>query len=75
MEFDFTYEQLYEMTVTELINTLDSRRRGLGYRLWKQAYLIGAAFGGKKFPRDPQTASPELYPKKKTIPMPVGLRR
>lgn len=63
------------MTVTELINTLDSRRRGLAYRLWKQAYLIGVAFGGKKFPSDPEKASPELYPKKKTIKMPVGLRR
>jgi len=61
------------MTISELISTLENRQKGLAYKVWKQAYLIGVAFGGKNYPRTPQKASPELYPKPKTIPMPSGL--
>lgn len=73
LEFDFTYEQLYEMTVKELIDTLIAKRKGLGYRLWKQSYLIAWAVMGKQFPRSPEKASPELFPKKPTIKMPSNL--
>lgn len=62
------------MTVKELIETLENRRKGLAYRIWKQGILFGSAFGGKKYPKDPEAASPELYPKKKTIPMPEILK-
>lgn len=65
--------ELYDMTIKELILSLENRRKGLAYKIWKQAYLIGVAFAGKKYPRTPEEASPELYPKKKTIPMPKGL--
>lgn len=42
--------------------------------MWKQAYLIGfAAMNGKKYPKKPEKASPELYPKAKTIKMPENL--
>ena len=77
MEYDFTYDQLYEMTLSELIDTIDSRRRGLGYRLWKQSYLISWAVMGKHYPRKPEEASPELFGSKprKTIVMPPNLLR
>lgn len=65
--------ELYDMTIKELITTLENRRKGLAYQIWKQAYLVGVAFSGKKYPQTPEAASPELYPKKKTIPMPSGL--
>ena len=73
LEYDFTYDQLYDMTVSELIDTLEARRRGLGYRLWKQAYMISWAVMGKHYPKTPEKASPELYKKKKTIKMPPNL--
>lgn len=73
LEFDLTYDQLYEMTVKELIDTLIGRRKGIGYNFWKQAYLISWAVAGKHYPKTPEKASPELYPKKPTIKMPSNL--
>lgn len=63
------------MTVKELLDTLTARRKGLGYRMWKEAYLIGWATLGKNYARKPEKASPELYPKPKTIQMPEVLRK
>ena len=75
MEFDFNYDQLYEMTVKELIDTLVAKRKGLGYRIWKQAYMISWAVMGKGFPKTPEKASPELYQisTKPRIKMPPNL--
>ena len=73
LEYEFTYDQLYEMTISELIDTLQSRRKGFAYRVWKQAYMISWAVMGKNYPRDPQKASPELYPQKPRIKMPPNL--
>jgi hypothetical protein len=66
---------MYDMTISELLDTLYARRKGLGYRLWKEAYLISWATMGKKYPRTPDKASPELFngEKKKTITMPENL--
>ena len=64
---------MYEMTVSELIDTLEARRKGLGYKIWKESYLIAWAVMGKGYPKTPEKASPELYPKKKTIKMPPNL--
>ena len=63
------------MTVSELVETLLARRKGLGYRVWKQAQLISWAVMGKNYPRTPDKASPELYQdeRKKTIKMPPNL--
>lgn len=61
------------MTVSELIDTLEARRKGLGYRMWKESYLIAWAVMGKHYPKTPEKASPELYRKKKTIQMPPNL--
>ena len=73
LEFDYKYEELYEMTLGELIDSVIARRKGLGYRVWKQAYMISWAVMGKQFPKEPEKASPELYPKKPTIKMPPNL--
>ncbi len=62
------------MTVKELMKTLENRKKGLGYKLWKQAYLIGQAVWSKDFPQKSEDACPELYPKKSGIPMPDFLR-
>ena len=43
--------------------------------MWKLSYLIGRAFSGKNFPRNPKEASSELFPKPKTIPMPEVLKK
>lgn len=56
------------MTIHELYRTLECRRKGISYRMWKSAVLTGKLFS-KHFPNSPETASPELY-FKKTIPMP-----
>lgn len=61
------------MTIKELQDTLESRQKGLSYRLWKQAVLTGQLFG-KHFPRKPEDASPELY-FRKSIPMPDFLMK
>ena len=74
LQFDLTYSQLYEMTLNELIETLENRRQGLGYRMWKQAYLNALAQSSGKFPSTPEDATPELYPPKKSIPMPSFLK-
>lgn len=61
------------MTVRELIDTLESLRKNSAFTLWKQAYLIGVAFGGKKYPQNPEEAVPEYFPKP-SIPMPDFLQ-
>lgn len=61
------------MTVQELIDTLISRRKGLAYSLWKNAYLTSWAVMGKHYPKTPDKASPELYPLKPRIKMPINL--
>lgn len=42
--------------------------------MWKEANLIGASFGGKDYPSNPEEACPELYPPKATIRMPDWLK-
>ena len=64
------------MTIKEMVETINANSRMLGYKLWKSAYLTAwAAMDGKHYPKKPEKASPELYPKPKTIPMPEVLRK
>ena len=60
------------MTPKELLKTLECRRKGLAYQLWKQGNLIGAVMGN--YPRTPEEACPELYPPKTSIKMPDFLK-
>lgn len=69
LKFDLTYEQLYKMDMNELGKTLEQRRKGLAYEMWKSSMLSGWAFGGKNYPETPEKACPELFPPKKTIKM------
>ena len=56
------------MTVRELIITLEQTNKGMAYRMWREATLIGALFN--KFPKTPEEACPELYPPKPSYKMP-----
>lgn len=56
------------MDITELVNTLKQRKKGLAYKLWKQA-LLNKYILAKEFPKTPEDASPELYPPRKTYKM------
>lgn len=75
LNFDLKYEDLYKMDLKELINTLEQRRKGLAYRMWKEALLTGWSAMGKNYPKTPQDACPELFPPKKRIKMPYWLKK
>lgn len=74
MQRGYKHEELYNMTLKELKNALEHHNKGLAYKMFKQAYLIGLAFGGK-FPKSPEDACKELYPPKKTYKMPDWLKK
>ena len=61
------------MDLNELIKTLEQRRKGLAYKMWKEAMLIGWATMGKHYPDRPEEACKELFPPKKRIKMPKWL--
>ena len=75
LKFDLTYEELYKMSLKELTKTLEQRRKGLAYRMWKQSLLTGWATMGKNYPDKPETACGELFPPKKSIKMPDWLKQ
>ena len=62
------------MTLKELSKTLEQRRKGLAYMMWKQSLLTGWATMGKNYPDKPEEACQELFPPKKTIRMPNWLK-
>ena len=75
---------MYSMTLKELRNTLEYRKKGLAYTMWKQAMLttlgINDLFKDKKiarsiFPASPQDACPELYPPKPSIKIKTPLNK
>ena len=59
---------MYDLDLDELINTIEQRRKGLAYKIWRLASFTRHPFI-KDFPETPQDACPELYPPKKTIPL------
>lgn len=64
---------LYDMTLKELIEMVEYRQTGLAYTLWKQAEITARMFSKEPY-ETPETASPELYPPKKTYKMPEFLK-
>lgn len=82
LKLGYLYDELYEMTIKELSDTLTMKKQGLAYELWKSAYLttlgISDLLKGKNdksnFPMSVESASPELFPKPVTIEMPEVLR-
>lgn len=67
------YEELYDMTLWELKNTLEQRMKGVSYFLWKTSGLNKYVLA-KSYPKSPQEANPELYPFKKVYAMPEVLK-
>lgn len=63
------------MDLNELENTLEQRKKGLAYELWKQANLNTFINRPDLFPDTPEKASPELYPPPKTYKMPEFLKK
>lgn len=61
------------MTLQELMDTLENRRIGLAYQIWKIASLCHSPLV-KNFPETPKEACKELYPKEVGIPMPSFLK-
>ena len=74
LQFDLTYPEMYDMTVGELMSVLTQRRKGLAYRMWRQAMMSAWAVMGKDYPNKPEEALPELYPTPKKYEMPDFLR-
>ena len=73
LKFDLQYKDLYEMTLKELESTLENKRIGLAYKIWRLATLTHSPFV-QNFPNNPKDAMPELYPIEKGIPMPDFLK-
>ena len=59
------------MTPYELWKTLEQRREGLAYMLWKQGNLAQLM---KKYPDKPEDACPELSKPQKSYKMPDFLK-
>lgn len=74
---------MYDMTLKELSETLEYRKKGLAYELWKQAVLITMGVSDllkdkkskSSFPKTPQEACPELYPPKPSLKVNINLNR
>lgn len=75
LQLGYLYKDLYDMTITELESTLEQRKKGLAYKLWKQANLNTFVNRPDLFPNTPQDACPELYPPPKTYKMPEFLKK
>ena len=73
-KYGYLITELYDLTISELTEMLEARRKGQAYEMWKQANLIGLAAFGKKYPNKPEEACPELYPPKKRYKMPDFLK-
>lgn len=73
LKYDYKYDDLYEMNLIELENSLISKRQGLAYNIWRLATFIHSPLV-KNFPTSPKEAMPELYPIEKGIPMPDFLK-
>ncbi len=74
---------MYDMTLKESSDTLENRKKGLAYELWKQAVLITMGVSDllkdkkskSKFPESPQEACPELYPPKPSLKVNINLNK
>lgn len=67
LKLGYLYKDLYDMTLFELTDTLEMRRQGLAYEIWRVGNLSQLM---EKYPESPQDAMPDLFPPKKGIKMP-----
>lgn len=70
----YKYEELYNMTVKELKNSLEQVNKGLAYYMFRDKILLNHALRGK-MKKTPEEEMPELYPPKKTYQMPEWVRK
>ena len=59
------------MTIYELKKTLEQRKKGLSYKMWKLGNLSQMM---KEYPATPEEACPELAKPKPTIKMPDWMK-
>lgn len=57
---------MYNLDVDELINTIQEKRKGLAYSIWRVASFVHHPFI-KDFPDTPEKAMPELFAKKQGV--------
>ena len=74
MQRGYRYNELYDMTIKELRNSLEQANKGLAYVLFRDKVLMNQALVGK-MKKTPEDALPELFPPKKTYKMPNWLLR
>ena len=74
-KYGYLITDLYDLTIAEMNEMLEARKKGQAYSIWKQAGLIAMACFNKKYPESPELASPELYPPKKKYKMPDFLKK
>lgn len=72
MRYDYKLNELYDMTLKELDMSLENKKIGLAYRLWKEGMLNQWL---EKYPDTAEEACPELYPPKPTIKKPACLNK
>ena len=66
-------EELYGMSIKELLFSLKYIREGDAYFYWKVGAMARMGFSDKPFPKNPEVASPELFEKKKSVKIPDWL--
>lgn len=65
--------ELYDYSCKELMFILKYKREGLAYKLWRLGSMNRAAFSAKSYPAKLEEAIPEMFEKKKGVPMPDWL--
>ena len=71
LKLGYLYKDLYDMTLFELTDTLEMRKQGLAYEMWRTGNLCQMM---EKYPEKPEDVMPELFPPKKTIKMPEWVK-
>lgn len=61
------------MSIKELLFSLKYKREGDAYTYWKLGLMFRIGNNAKTYPKDPKTASPDLFEKKKSVKMPDWL--
>ena len=74
MQRGYKYNELYDMTLKELRDSIEQANKGLAYVLFRDKTLLNQALVGK-LKRTPEEALPELFPPKKTYKMPDWVRK
>lgn len=73
-KMDYHLQELYEMSIKELLFELKYAREGRAYDYWKIGIATRYAFGAKNFPKSPKDLSEELYEKPQAGKMPDWLK-